>query len=101
MEPESFVKQLSGLAPTCEELLSQGLSEVSARAYLRRYNPVPRNRKLVWPDPVRSPLIRLLCEWHVEEVEIGMVSFLSGPIQCDTKIQVGRSRLIRCSMLCE
>jgi hypothetical protein len=88
MQAEAFVKQLADAAPPASDLEKCGLSSEQAREFITSFHCVKRDRPLPKPNG-SDPVLKLLRNWDLSKVEIGMVRFPDPPVQQSGKICVG------------
>jgi hypothetical protein len=96
MQAELFVRQLLFCAPTTDKLNELGLSEAEATEFIRSYACLPKSPATTRP-PIKDasdPLIELLSNWDLSNVQIGMVSFLDAPeVSKEGHVQIARVEL--------
>lgn len=74
VSPDIFVQLLTEAAPSLDALERRGLSNEEAREFRKYYLCMKRDQPL--PEPSGSdPVLRLLRDWDLRNLEIGMVRF--------------------------
>ncbi len=93
MDPATFVRQLVATAPKKERLVALGLSEAEAADFARSYVCMqkPQAGRTSAVANSHEPLLKLISEWDLHNVEIGIVEFLDIPRTTTSgDLQVGK-----------
>jgi hypothetical protein len=88
MEPDAFVKELAALAPTSTELERLGFSKDEASRSMESFLCTKREHPLQAAGD-SNELLRLLSNWDLSKIEIGMIRFPNPPAELLGTICVG------------
>lgn len=89
MDANSFVKSLKEISPKIEELNSLSLSDEYTEKFLASFECDKKSNEESYTDPI----IALVNNFHVTNIEIGLVTFLEELKEDKTYIYIGKLEL--------